>query len=59
MKGYIATKDQKGKTAEVMPAPTVMIVDQKGKILFEYINPNYKERLSEEMLIAVLKVLQE
>jgi len=59
MKGYIATKEHKGKTSEVMPAPTVMIVDQKGKILFEYINPNYKERLSEQMLIAVLQSLRE
>ncbi len=57
MKGYIAAKGQIGKTAEVIPVPTVMIVDQKGKILFEYINPNYKVRLSGAMLLAVLKTL--
>ena len=55
-KGYIAAKT-KGKVTEILPVPTVMIVNQKGEILFEYINPNYKTRLSSEMLLAVLKTL--
>lgn len=58
VKGYIATKGQKGKTSDVIPVPTVLIVDKEGKILFEYINPNYKERLPSEMLLAVLKTLK-
>ncbi|MGS0748768.1 peroxiredoxin-like family protein [Halpernia sp. GG3] len=57
MKTYIATKGQKGKTSEVLPVPTVMVVDKAGKILFEFINPNYKERISGDMLLAVLKTL--
>lgn len=57
-KGFIATKGQKGETSGVMPVPTVMIVDKEGKILFEYINPNYKERISSEMLLAVLKTIK-
>ncbi|OBX25230.1 peroxiredoxin [Gelidibacter algens] len=55
IKGYIATKNQKGKTSEVIPVPTVMIVNTKGDILFEYINPNYEQRISGDMLLAVLK----
>jgi len=58
LKAYILTKGQKGKTSEVMPVPTVLVLDQNGKILFEYINPKYKERISGEMLLAVLKTLQ-
>lgn len=57
LKGFIAIKGQKGDTSEIMPVPTVMILDEKGKILFEYINPNYKERISSEMLLAVLKTI--
>ena len=57
MKTYIAAKGQKGKTSEVLPVPTVMVVDKAGKILFEFINPNYKERISGDMLLAVLKTL--
>lgn len=58
VKGYIATKKRKGKTSEVLPVPTVMIVDKKGNILFEYISPNYKERISGDMLLAVLKTIE-
>ncbi|MEY4260367.1 MAG: hypothetical protein RL656_1340 [Bacteroidota bacterium] len=58
LKGFIATKGQKGETSEIMPVPTVMIVNEKGKILFEYLNPNYKERISGEMLLAVLKTIK-
>jgi len=57
LKGYIASKAQKGKTSEVMPVPSVMVVDKEGKIFFEYSNPNYKERISGAMLLAVLKSL--
>lgn len=34
------------------------IVNTSGNIQFEYINPDYKMRLSAEMLIAVLKELK-
>ena len=58
LKEYIVGKGQKGETSPVMPAPTVIIVDKKGVIKFEYINPNYKERISGEMLLSVLKTIK-
>ena len=58
LKEYIIGKGQKGETSSVMPAPTLMIVDKKGVIKFEYINPNYKERISGEMLLSVLKTIK-
>lgn len=58
IKGFAATKGQKGKMSDIIPAPTVMVVDTNGKILFEYINPNYKERISGTMLLAVLKTIE-
>ena len=57
-KEYITKKGQKGEVSSVLPAPTVMIVDKKGVIKFEYINPNYKERISGEMLLSVLKTIK-
>ena len=53
---YIAQKTI-GKTTEVLPVPTVMVLNKKGEILFEYISPNYKQRISPELLLAVLKNL--
>lgn len=58
LKGYIATKNHKGKTSEVMPVPTVMVLNTSGDIVFEYINPNYKQRISGKMLLAVLKSIE-
>lgn len=56
-KGYIFKKTSKEAT-DILPVPTVMIIDKKGKILFEYINPDYSTRLSPEVLIANLKALK-
>lgn len=56
-KGYIFKKTNKEAT-DVLPVPTVMIVNTSGEILFEFINPNYKVRLSPELLLANLKALK-
>jgi peroxiredoxin len=55
-KTYIATKTN-GKSSSVLPVPTVMVVNKNSEILFEYINPNYKNRITPELLLAVLKNL--
>ena len=55
---YISKKTI-GMTTEILPVPTVLIIDPDGKILFEYISPNYKERISSELLLAVLKNLNQ
>lgn len=57
VKSYIVNKAQLGKAADVSPVPTVLVVDKKRKILFEYISPNYKKRISSGMFLAVLKSL--
>lgn len=43
--------------SHVLPVPAVMVVDTSGKILFEYINPDYKTRITTELLLAVLNAL--
>jgi peroxiredoxin len=42
-----------------LPVPSVFVTDTSGKITFEYINPDYKTRLSGGLLLAVLKELKE
>ncbi len=41
-----------------LPVPSVFVTDTNGKIAFEYINPDYKTRLSAGLLLAVLKELK-
>ncbi len=55
-KGYISTKT-KGDVSQLLPVPTVMVANTDGEILFEYINPNYKKRITKQLLLAVLSNL--
>lgn len=40
-----------------LPVPSVFFVDGEGKILFEYIQPNYQHRMSGDLLLAVADAL--
>ena len=39
----------------ILPAPAVYIVDQQGTVKFQYVNPNYRERISGDVLLAAAK----
>ncbi|MGK9117982.1 peroxiredoxin-like family protein [Olivibacter jilunii] len=41
----------------LLPVPSVFILDKSGKIHYEYINPDFKQRLSTELLKAVTQTL--
>lgn len=49
-----------GKNVDkLLPVPSVFILNKKGNILFEYINPNITQRLSASLLMAVATALRE
>jgi peroxiredoxin len=48
-----------GQKHHLLPVPAVFIVDQTGKILFEYINPNYQERLNPKLLLVAAELALE
>ncbi|RBQ07984.1 AhpC/TSA family protein [Pedobacter miscanthi] len=49
-----------GKNVDkLLPVPSVFILSKKGKILFEYINPNITERLSSSLMKAAAMALRE
>lgn len=47
-----------GTPSTVLPVPTIMVVSAKGEILFSYINTDYKTRMPEDMLLAVLRSIR-
>jgi peroxiredoxin len=53
-KDYL-NKKQGGNASEILPVASVFVVNTKSEILFEYVNPNYKQRISGELLLAVLQ----
>lgn len=48
-----------GENKNLLPVPTVMVLDKAGKIEFEYINPNYRERLDPNLLKYAAKLALE
>jgi peroxiredoxin len=45
-----------GETAELhLPVPALFLVNEESEILFEYINPNYKKRISGVLLLSIAK----
>ena len=58
--GYSNMLNEKsnGLNEGFLPVPSIFVVDTDGKIIFEYINPDYKTRLTSSLLIAVLQNLK-
>ena len=46
------------KNADVLPVPSLFLVGVDGKIIYEYVNADYKTRLSPEELIKKLESLR-
>lgn len=52
------SKASNGINNNILPVPSVFIVDEKGKILFEYVSPDYKNRMDEKLLLSVAKTVK-
>lgn len=51
--GYgINLEKASGQKHNLLPVPSIFIVGSSGEIVFSYVNPNYKVRLSPELLMA-------
>jgi len=45
-----------GETHHQLPVPAVFMVDPDGKIIFSYVNPDYKTRLNPEALLVTAQL---
>ncbi len=48
-------KSSGGENQNVIPVPSVFIIDENQTILFEYISPDYKNRIDGSLLLAAAK----
>jgi len=48
-----------GYEHHILPAPAVYLVNTKGEVKFNYVNPNYKERIDGNILLAAAKAFRE
>jgi peroxiredoxin len=47
-----------GRNKESIPVPSLFVVNTKQEILFEHIQPNFKNRISSKLLLSVLEALK-
>lgn len=48
-------KNKAGEERLVLPVPAIYLIDEKGLVQFNYVNPNFKVRLDENVLLAAAK----
>ena len=51
-------KNAAGDKRLVLPAPAIYVIDNKGLVQFSYVNPNYKVRLDEKLLLLAAKLVK-
>ncbi|MNY48804.1 hypothetical protein D3C86_1841720 [compost metagenome] len=54
----ILNDGSEGVNKTFLPVPAVFIIDKDGTIQFEYLSPDFKHRISNELLIAAAKSLK-
>ncbi|MCD0472606.1 peroxiredoxin-like family protein [Flavobacterium sp. JAS] len=48
----------KGINTSFLPVPSVFVLNTESVILFEYVSPDFKQRITAELLVSVLKNLK-
>jgi len=46
-----------GKNTGFLPVPSIFVVNGAGEIVFEYINPDFRVRISAKLMLAALQAL--
>ncbi|NQV01730.1 MAG: AhpC/TSA family protein, partial [Bacteroidia bacterium] len=54
----IRSKGATGEKLDLLPVPSLFVTDQQGIIRYEYVNPDYKVRMSGEELLNELRRLK-
>ncbi|MEW6984358.1 peroxiredoxin-like family protein [Colwelliaceae bacterium 6471] len=51
-------KNVEGEARLVLPVPAIYVIDTQGLVQFSYVNPNYKVRLHEEVLLKAAELVR-
>ena len=55
----IDLKNASGEQHSILPVPAVYLMDTDGKVLFQYVNPDYTVRIPAEVVRAAALALEE
>ena len=48
-----------GESRVALPVPAIYILDKKGMVHFNYVNPDYRVRLNEKLLLSAARLLKQ
>lgn len=51
-------KNAAGEERLILPVPAIYVIDSQGLIQFNYVNPNFKVRLHEELLLKAAELVK-
>lgn len=51
-------QNKEGEARLVLPVPAIYLVDETGLVQFSYVNPNFKVRLHEQVLLKAAEIYQ-
>ena len=51
-------KNAAGEERLILPVPAIYVIDSQGLVQFNYVNPNYKVRLHEELLLKAAELVK-
>jgi len=50
-------EERSGRDHHLLPVPSVFLINNEGRIDFEYVNPNYKERINHNILMTAVDAM--
>jgi hypothetical protein len=50
-------EDASGQKHHMLPVPAVFLIATNGLIQFQYANPDYRQRLNPDLLVAAARIL--
>ncbi len=52
-------EERSGETHHLLPVPSLFLVNPEGKIVFQYVNPDYRQRVDKSIIMAAVNSMIE
>jgi peroxiredoxin len=57
--GGMDIEERSGQTHHMLPVPSVFLTNSEGEIVFQYVNPDYRQRVNKSVIMAAVNSMLE
>lgn len=57
--GGMDIEERSGQSHHMLPVPSVFLTNSEGKIVFQYVNPDYRQRVDKSLIMAAVNSMLE